>query len=59
MPDPEERDTMEVPTGVPVLITKRVTVEAGGSPVETTIASGAGDRMTASFTVALKYAKGE
>lgn len=55
MPDPVERDTMEIPPGVPVLVTKRVTSEQGGKPVETTTAIGAGDRMTASFTVALKY----
>jgi GntR family transcriptional regulator len=55
MPDPTERDTMEVPPGVPVLVTRRITREQNGTPVETTDAIGAGDRMSASFTVALKY----
>lgn len=55
MPDPTERDTMEVPPGVPVLITHRVTREANGQPVETTTAIGAGDRMSAQLTVSLRY----
>uniref|UniRef100_UPI003F499668 GntR family transcriptional regulator n=1 Tax=Amycolatopsis sp. CA-290885 TaxID=3239925 RepID=UPI003F499668 len=55
MPDPTEREVMEIPPGVPVLVTKRVTIESGGKPVETTTAIGAGDRMSASFTVALQY----
>lgn len=55
MPDPTECETMEVPPGVPVLVTRRITVEESGKPVETTTATGAGDRMSATFTVALKY----
>lgn len=55
MPDPQERDTMDVPPGVPVLVTRRVTTEAGSKPVETTTAIGAGDRMSATFKVPLKY----
>ncbi|MEO6087739.1 MAG: GntR family transcriptional regulator [Umezawaea sp.] len=55
MPDPTERDTMEVPPGVPVLVTRRVTLQEDGQPLETTTAVGAGDRMSATFTVALKY----
>lgn len=55
MPDPTERDTMEIPPGVPVLITHRVTKEANGRPVETTTAIGAGDRMSAQLTVPLNY----
>ncbi|MBV9407062.1 MAG: GntR family transcriptional regulator [Acidobacteriaceae bacterium] len=55
MPDPGERETMEVPPGVPVLVTRRTTVDAQNQPLETTTAIGAGDRMSASFTVALEY----
>ena len=54
-PDPTERDLMEIPPGVGVLITRRVTTEANGKPLELTIAVGAGDRMSATFTVELHY----
>lgn len=53
MPDPSERDTMEVPAGVPVLITHRVTRDAENKPVETSTTVGCADRMSASFTVPL------
>jgi GntR family transcriptional regulator len=55
MPDPSSRDTMEIPPGVPVLVTRRVTRDASGTPVETTTAVGAGDRKSAQFTVPLDY----
>lgn len=51
MPDPDEADLMELPPGVPVLITVRVTRSDG--PVETSTFVGAGDRMSQSFTVPL------
>jgi GntR family transcriptional regulator len=55
MPDPTERITMDVPLGIPVLVTTRVTRDNQGRPVETTTACGAGDRMSAQFTLKLNY----
>ncbi|MCP2258243.1 GntR family transcriptional regulator [Streptoalloteichus tenebrarius] len=55
MPDPMERETMELPPGVPVLVTYRITTDAAGRPVETTTAVGAGDRMSARFRLPLNY----
>lgn len=55
MPDPSERDAMELSPGVPVLVTRRITRTSENTPVETTTAVGAGDRMSASFTVTLNY----
>jgi GntR family transcriptional regulator len=54
MPDPEEREVMGLPgTGVPVLITRRVTRGKDGQPVETSTMIGASDRMTQTFTMSL------
>lgn len=53
MPDPEERDTLQLPAGVPVLTTHRVTAAEDGTPLETSDFVGAGDRCTNSFTVSL------
>ncbi|SHF13877.1 GntR family transcriptional regulator [Streptoalloteichus hindustanus] len=55
MPDPLEREAMELPPGVPVLVTYRITTDGSGRPVETTTAVGAGDRMSARFRLPLKY----
>lgn len=55
MPDPNEREIMEAPPGMPVLITRRSTTEDDDRPVETTTAVGAGDRMSATLTVSLSY----
>lgn len=54
MPDPEEREVMGLPSGVPVLVTKRVTRDNDGQAVETSTMVGAADRMTNSFTMALR-----
>lgn len=53
MPDPEESATLELPPGVPVLMTYRVTRDGEKQPVETSTFTGAGDRMSQSFTVEL------
>lgn len=53
MPDPEESGTLELPPGVPVLITYRVTRDTQAQPVETSTFTGAADRMSQSFTVPL------
>lgn len=55
MPDPSEREEMELPPGVPVIVTRRVTKDKNGTPLETSTVVGASDRMSASFTVALDY----
>jgi GntR family transcriptional regulator len=54
MPDPDEAALLHLPTGVPVLITRRVTRNASDIPLETAIFTGAGDRMSQSYTVPLK-----
>lgn len=51
MPTPDEAELMELPAGVPVLITYRVTKNGSGSPLETSTFVGAGDRMSQSFLV--------
>ncbi|MEU6133240.1 GntR family transcriptional regulator [Saccharopolyspora sp. NPDC047091] len=53
MPDPDEADALELPPGVPVLVTHRVTKRADGTPLETATMVGAGDRMSSTFTVPL------
>lgn len=51
MPAPDERDLMELPEGVPVLVTYRTTRNSGSTPLETSTFVGAGDRMSQTFTV--------
>lgn len=53
MPDPDEAGTLEIPPGVPVLITFRVTRNAQALPLETSTFTGAADRMSQSYTVPL------
>jgi GntR family transcriptional regulator len=54
MPTPDERDTLNLPPGVPVLITNRTTRTDDGTPVETSIFVAAADRTSLAFTVSLK-----
>lgn len=54
MPDPDESDLLRLPSGVPVLITHRVTRDDQDVPLETSTFTGAGDRMSQSYTVPLK-----
>lgn len=51
MPSPEETDTLELPPGVPVLITLRTTRNSASIPIEAATFIGAGDRMSNSLTV--------
>lgn len=53
MPAPDEAEQLQLPIGVPVLITRRITVDSDRQPVETSAFTGAGDRMTQSYTVDL------
>ena len=53
MPDPHEADVLQLPPGVPVLITHRVTKLEDETPVETATFTGAGDRMSNTFDVQL------
>lgn len=53
MPAPDERELMELPEGVPVLVTYRTTRNETSAPVETSTIVGAGDRMVQTFTVPL------
>lgn len=54
MPDPDEADLLQLPSGVPVLITHRITRDEKDVPLETSTFTGAGDRMSQSFTLPLK-----
>lgn len=54
MPAPDERELMELPEGVPVLITYRTTRNSGSTPLETSTFVGAGDRMSQTFTVPIE-----
>lgn len=51
MPDPDEARTLALPPGVPVLVTWRVTRNAQGQPLETSVFVGAADRLSQSYTV--------
>lgn len=53
MPDPDDVEILGLPPGVPVLMTYRVTRDGSGSPVETSTFTGAGDRISLSYTVPL------
>lgn len=57
MPDPEEAGIMEMPPGVPVIITYRITRNGASVPLETSTFVGAGDRMSHSFTVPITTKK--
>lgn len=54
MPAPDERELMELPEGVPVLVTYRTTRNSGSTPLETSTFVGAGDRMSQTFTVPIE-----
>jgi GntR family transcriptional regulator len=51
MPDPDESGVMELPPGVPVSITIRITRDPAKMPVETSTVVGAGDRIRHTYTV--------
>lgn len=53
MPGVEEGETLGLPPGVPVLITRRITVDSQARPLETSVFTGAGDRTSLSYTVPL------
>ncbi|WP_418154613.1 GntR family transcriptional regulator [Actinoalloteichus caeruleus] len=53
MPDPDEREALELPVGVPVLVTNRTTVDVDGQPIESSHIVSASDRVSQSFTVQL------
>lgn len=53
MPDPDEKDTMGVPAGIPVLLTSRVTRDPAGRPLETSNFAGPSDRTAQTYTVAI------
>lgn len=53
MPGIEAGQTLGLPPGVPVLITRRVTVDGRTRPLETSTFTGAGDRTSLSYTVPL------
>lgn len=51
MPTPDERELMDLPAGVPMLVTHRTTRNSDSTPLETSTLTGAGDRMAQTFTV--------
>jgi GntR family transcriptional regulator len=52
MPDPTEREVMNMPAGIPVLVTTRITYgTAGHTPLETSNFAGCGDRSSQTYTV--------
>jgi GntR family transcriptional regulator len=51
MPDPAERETMNMPAGSPVLITKRITRDATGRPLETSDFTACADRASQTYTM--------
>lgn len=54
MPTPEERELMDLPAGVPLLVTHRITRNSDSTPLETSTLTGAGDRMAQTFTVPME-----
>jgi GntR family transcriptional regulator len=55
MPRPDEREIMEIPAGVAVLVTDRRTLEKDKVPVEVSCMVGTGDRISVSYDVTLRY----
>lgn len=55
MPDPDEVALLELPVGVPVQITYRVTTNAQDEPLEASTFVAASDRMSQTFKVPLSY----
>jgi len=53
MPDPDEREVMGIPAGIPVLLTERVTNDPDGRPLETSDFAGPADRTAQTYTVAI------
>lgn len=53
MPTPDESELLHLPTGIPVLVTHRITRNSSSTPLETSTFTGAGDRMSQSFTLPL------
>ena len=53
MPDPDERDVMSIPPGVPVLITLRTTRDASQIELETSTFVATGDRAEQTYTVTM------
>jgi GntR family transcriptional regulator len=51
MPVPDEVDDLQTPPGVPVIVTYRITRNAGGAPLETSTFVAAADRVMISYTV--------
>ncbi len=51
MPDPEEKETMNMPPGVPVLVTLRVTRDGQQKALETSSFVACGDRAEQTYTV--------
>jgi len=51
MPDPSEKETMNMPVGIPVLLTLRVTDGESGEKLETSNFVGCGDRSSQTYTV--------
>ena len=58
MPLPDEVTVLELPVGVPVQITYRVTSNDKHEPLETATFVAASDRMSQTFTVPLHYGEG-
>jgi len=54
MPDPQERDAMSMPPGVPVQMIKRTTTDKHGKPLETSDFAACGDRASATYTVTME-----
>lgn len=53
MPDPSEKEVMNMPPGVPVLLTLRITHGPAGSLLETSSFVACGDRASQTYTVPL------
>lgn len=53
MPNPDERETMGIPAGIPVLLTKRVTNGPDDYPLEASDFAGPADRTAQTYTVTI------
>lgn len=51
MPVPEEKEVMNMPPGIPVLVTLRVTTDGENKPLETSSFTACGDRASQTYTV--------